>query len=52
MGISSRVPIIPLKAKNLSEVRPNHPCELEPDDVSNVLDKIVLQITKSEGTKR
>jgi uncharacterized protein len=51
MGIPARIPMIPLKAKNLAEVRPNMPCELDPQDVANVLDKIILQITKFESSK-
>ncbi|MHB1908726.1 MAG: DUF7504 family protein [Nitrososphaerales archaeon] len=49
LGISNRVPLVPMRAKNLADVRPNEPCELDPRDVYNVLDKIVTQITKSES---
>jgi small GTP-binding protein len=52
MGIPARIPMIPLKAKNLGDVRPNMPCELDPQDVSNVLDQVVLQITKFESSKK
>jgi small GTP-binding protein len=52
MGIPARIPMIPLKAKNLSEVRPNVPCELDTQDVENVLDKIILQVTKFESSRR
>lgn len=51
IGIPARIPIIPLKAKSLAEVRPNMPCELDPQDVANVLDKVILQITKFESSK-
>jgi uncharacterized protein len=48
MRIPRKIPIIPLRAKNLSDVRPNQPCELDSNDVGEVLDKIITQITKSE----
>jgi small GTP-binding protein len=48
MKIPRKIPIIPLRAKNLADVRPNQPCELDPNDVNEVLDKVISQITKAE----
>jgi uncharacterized protein len=48
LGVPRRVPVIPLRAKDLSKVKPGEPCELAEEDVQTVLDKIVSLISKSE----
>ena len=46
-----KAPFIPMRAKNLAEVRPGHPCELKQEDVEKVLDTIIGQIVKAERRK-
>jgi small GTP-binding protein len=49
LRIPKKVPVIPLRARDLSEVRPEVPCVLNETDVRNVLDGIVNQILKHES---
>ncbi|MGI0090090.1 MAG: DUF7090 family protein [Nitrososphaerales archaeon] len=51
LGAPRKIPVIPMRAKNLAQVKPGEPCELDPRDVQNVLDKIVTMITKSEEVR-
>ena len=48
MGIKRGVPLIPLRAKNLSEIRPGRPCELNPSDIEKILDQIIRRILEKE----
>lgn len=48
LKIPRRIPVIPMQARDLSEVRPEVPCRLNPSDVQNVLDGIVNEILKFE----
>lgn len=47
MKIPKKVPLIPMHAKNLAEVRPGLPCELNPRDVENALDAVIEQVEKA-----
>lgn len=49
LKIPKKVPIVPLRARDLSEVRPEVPCILNATDVQNVLDSIVSVILKQES---
>lgn len=49
LRIPKSVPVIPLRARDLSEVRPEVPCILNSTDVQSVLDGIVNQILKHES---
>jgi small GTP-binding protein len=48
MRIPKKVPIVTMRAKDLSQVKPAMPCKLDPHDVENVLNEIINQILKSE----
>ena len=49
MRVPKRVPVVPLRAEDLSRVRPGAPCRLNANDLERALDAVVNEIVKAEG---